>query len=65
MPWLRLKMHSVLPLTRFNPGADFNLTHLKFWRIRLRKRFDKRLAESMKSCPVRVKITSAPTTCQP
>jgi len=58
-------MHSVLPLTRFNPGADLNLTHLKSWQIRLRKCFDKRLAGSMKSRPVRAKITSAQTTCQP
>ena len=30
-------------------GADFGLTHLNSWRIRLRKRFDRRSAGSIKS----------------
>ena len=33
----------------FDPGADFGLTHLNSWRIRLRKRFDRRSDGSMKS----------------
>ena len=28
--------------TFLTPGADFGLTHLNSWRIRLRKRFDRR-----------------------
>ena len=33
----------------FDPGADFGLTHLNSWRIRLQQRFERRSAGSMKS----------------